>query len=95
MDQRERMIQSCIAEYNEGKFKSIRAASRAWDVPRTTLERRLRGAAPRRVAHHHQQRLTPEQEQFLATWILEEDTRGYPPGHDRVREMASQILCMN
>jgi len=95
MDQRERMIQSCIAEYNEGKFKSIRAASKAWGLPRTTLDDRLRGAATRRVAHHHQQRLTPEQEQFLATWILEEDARGFPPRHDRAREMASCILRMN
>ena len=39
--------------------------------------------------------MTPSQEEFLADWIIEEDTRGYPPSHARAREMASRVLRAN
>jgi hypothetical protein len=38
--------------------------------------------------------LTPEQEEFLVEWILDEDLRAQPPSHNRVREMATRILRM-
>ncbi|PZD36703.1 transposase-like protein, partial [Pyrenophora tritici-repentis] len=41
------------------------------------------------------QRLTPEQEDFLVQWILEEEARAFPPSHARAREMANRILRMN
>jgi hypothetical protein len=39
--------------------------------------------------------LTPDQEEFLVQWILEEDARAFPPSHARAREMANRILRMN
>ena len=39
--------------------------------------------------------MTPEQEEFLVRWILEEDARAFPPSHARAREMANRILTMN
>ena len=56
---------------------------------------RRRGLQTRRVSHQPWQRLTPEQEDFLVEWILEEDGRGAPPSHARAKEMANRILRMN
>ncbi|KAJ8110241.1 hypothetical protein OPT61_g6864 [Boeremia exigua] len=95
MDPKELAIQSAIADFDSGVFKSVRAAARWWGVPRSTLQGRAAGQLPHAIAHSNQQRLTPGQEHFLVEWILEEDTRSAPPSHPRVREMATQILHMN
>ncbi|UPX10142.1 uncharacterized protein EKO05_0000813 [Ascochyta rabiei] len=95
MDPREVAIQSAIADLNSGVFTSQRQAAKAYSVPRSTIQERLSGRQPNAIAHHQQQRLTPEQEQFLVNWILEEDSRAQPPSHPRVREMATLILHMN
>ncbi|KAG9190620.1 hypothetical protein G6011_08708 [Alternaria panax] len=95
MDNHEAAIQNAIRDLNAGVFTSQRAACQAWGVPRSTLQGRLAGRAPNAIAHHQQQRLTPEQEEFLVQWILDEDLRAQPLAHSRVREMAIQILYMN
>ena len=95
MDARELAIQYAIRDFNTGVYKSQRAAARAYGIARSTLRDRLQGATSRAIAHQYEQRLTPEQEQFLVEWILEEHARGYPPPHARAREMASRILRMN
>ncbi|XPS72644.1 hypothetical protein M3J07_004794 [Ascochyta lentis] len=95
MDTREVAIQSAIADLNAGVFKSQRQAARAYGIPKSSLQSRLQGYQPHAIAHSNQQRLTPEQEEFLVEWILEEDSRAQPPSHPRVQEMASQILYIN
>jgi hypothetical protein len=89
MDARELSIQSAIRDLESGVYTSQRAAAKAWGVPRSTLQDRLSGHLPHAVAHQHQQRLSPEQEEFLIEWILDEDSRAQPPSHARVREMAT------
>ncbi|KAF1932962.1 uncharacterized protein M421DRAFT_18226, partial [Didymella exigua CBS 183.55] len=64
-----------------------RKAAAACGIPESTLRGRLRGQQPHAIAHSNQQRLTPEQENFLVEWTLEEDSRAQPPSHPRVREM--------
>jgi hypothetical protein len=88
-------IQNTIAEFNAGKYKSIRAAADASGIPRSTLQDRMRGSTNSTAAHEFQQRLTQLQEEFLVDWILEEDRRFCPPTHPRLREMANRILRMN
>ena len=95
MDTRENSIQCAIRDFNAGVYKSQRAAARAYGIAPSTLNDRLNGAASRAIAHQYEQRLTPEQEQFLVEWILEEHARGYPPPHARAREMANRILRIN
>ena len=92
MDPHEEALRGAIRDLESGVFTSQRAAARAWDVPRSSLRRRLQGSVPHAIAHQQQQRLTPEQEAFIVDWILEEDTRCLPPSHARVREMATRIL---
>lgn len=95
MNSREQAIQAAIADYNSGIYTSQRAAAKAYAIPRSTLVDRLKGATDAHTSHQHQQKLTPDQEEFLADWILEEDARGYPPSHARARDMANRILRMN
>ncbi|KAG9188148.1 hypothetical protein G6011_02071 [Alternaria panax] len=65
MDARELAIQSAIRDLESGVYTSQRAAAKAWGVPQSTLQDRLDGRQPRAIAHQHQQRLSPEQEEFL------------------------------
>jgi len=95
MDSRETAIELAIQDLNAGVFASQRAAAKAYGIPRTTLQDRLKGATDRVSGHQHQQRLSPEQEESLVEWILNEDARACPPSHARVREMADRILRMN
>lgn len=81
MDARELAIQSAISDLNAGVYPSQRKAAQAWGVPRSTLQERINGRQPSAIAHHNQQRLTPEQELFLVDWILDEDERARPLTH--------------
>ena len=95
MQPRDTALDNAVAEYNAGLFTSQRKAAAAHGVARSSLQERLAGRQPHAIAHQHQQRLTPEQEDFVAEWILSEDSRAQPPTHARVREMATRILHMN
>ena len=95
MDFREDIIQVAIADLHAGTYASVRAAAKAYGLPKSTLQRYYNGGTTRVISHQHRQRLTPSQEDFLAQWILDEDKRGRPPTRARVREMATRILLMN
>lgn len=91
----ERSLSQAITAYNSREFTSIRAAAKAYNVPFATLRYRLKGGSNAKISHAFQQRMTPDQEEFLATWILEEDARGFPPSHTRARDMAIRVLRIN
>ena len=91
----EETLSKAIADLENGSFTSQRAAALAYGIPRMTLRNRMDGSKPHRVGHENQQRLTPEQEQFLADWIIEQDMQGFPPSHARAREMAVRVLRAN
>lgn len=88
----EQAMQSAIVDYDSRIFTNLRAAARAYDLPESTLRARRGGATNTNAGHAHQQRLTPDQEEFLVEWIIEQDKNGYPPSHARAREMATRIL---
>jgi len=95
MDPKETAIALAISDLNAGVYTSQRAAAAAYGVPRTTLRDRLDGATTMTASHQYQQRLTPEQEEFMVEWILKEDGRACPPSHARAREIATLLLRMN
>src|SRR5436305_8570254 len=88
----ENSIQQALQDYDSSVVNSGRAAGRAYTVPKSTLQGRIKGALPHAVAHSAQQRLAPEQEDYLVNWILEQDSFAQPPSHKRAREMATRIL---
>jgi len=95
MNNHEVAIQNAIRDLISGVYTSQRSAAKAWGIPRSTLQDRMKGRRPHKIAHQQQQRLTPDQEEFLVEWIIDEDSRAQPPSHQRVREMAIRILKSN
>ena len=95
MDFSDSILASAVADFNAGHFKSINATARAYGVARSTLQSRINGIEPRRVVHQVDQRLTPEQEDYLCSWIIDEDARGHPPSPVVVRDMAFRIASAN
>jgi len=95
MAQKEQNLQMAIADFNAGKFESGTQAARAYGIPPSTFHDRMGGKQPRRIAHQHEQRLTPTQEDFLTNWVLEQDLQGFAPSHTRLREMAARIIGQN
>lgn len=74
IDDTEANIQAAIKDYNACLFKSHRAAADAYNVKKSTLRDRINGKPTRAIAHFNQQRLTPDQEQYLVQWILHKET---------------------
>src|SRR6187551_2710568 len=73
--------------------QSLRRAALNWGVPRTTLQSRLQGHEPRRQAAASLQRLSPEQEARLTTWVLTQEALGLPPTHAQIKIFAQRILA--
>lgn len=71
---------------------SLRKASMAWGIPRSTLARRVQGGKPHSEANVDHQRLTPAQERAIANWSWVEAQIGRPPTRIRMKEVAQQIL---
>lgn len=93
MDPKELAIQSAIADVESGL--SQRKAADLNNVARSTLQERLKGRQGHATAHQHQQRLTPEQEDFLADWILSEEMLNQTPSPQCIRRMAARIVRMS
>ena len=74
------------------QFKSIRAAAKAYDVPRSTLQTRLDGITSRHDSTPNSQKLTPKEEEAIVQYILDLDSRGFPPRPQSVQEMADLLL---
>ena len=87
----ESAIQEAIEALDSHQFVSRRAAARHFDVDRDTLGRRRNGTLPRQQAHEKQQNLSPEEEQFLLSWIQAEDLAGASPIYARIRAMANMM----
>ncbi|KAL8402246.1 hypothetical protein RB596_008852 [Gaeumannomyces avenae] len=67
-------------------------AARRWNIPRSTLQRRLQGGRTMRKAKEPFQRLSVEQKSFVADWICTEETAGRAPTRGMVREFAEMML---
>jgi hypothetical protein len=68
-----------IQALNEHQFKSVRAAALSFDVLRRTLSNRMNGITSRRDSTPNLQKLTLYEESALVRYILNLDSRGFPP----------------
>jgi DNA invertase Pin-like site-specific DNA recombinase len=66
MDPREVIFTEAIAALNNDVFTSVRACAKAFGVSRCTLTRRIAQQPTRSMGYQKQQRLSPEQEAFIA-----------------------------
>lgn len=74
---------------------SVRKAAERWAVPRSTIQARTNGTAPRKEAFEPLKRLSAAQESHLVSWILIQDAIGNPPTHEQVRKIASRLCHLN
>ncbi|KAM5344602.1 hypothetical protein ACJ41O_013137 [Fusarium nematophilum] len=84
--QMEQAIDQAVATGN------AKRAAIDWDVPRSTLQSRLKGREPKNKAYWHMQRLSPTQEKHLSDWILAQLALGLAPTHNQLREFAQRIV---
>ena len=72
---------------------SRRAAAKLYNVPESTLRTRMNGATPIAERRPAVQVLTAIEERVVVQYILDLDSRGFPPLIEDVREMANRILA--
>ena len=90
---REGRISLAIASYYNNSKQSICALAKAYNVPKSTLQTRIRGTQPRSETASVNRKLSPIEEQSLVQWILDLNRRGFPPHIINVRRMADALLA--
>ena len=89
---KEDRIQLALNAFKNGQFKTKKSVSLAFDVPETTLRRRIQGIASRAEKPANGQKLSITEESTLSTWILDMDKRGLPLQLSTVRRLAQLLL---
>jgi hypothetical protein len=90
---KEGRISLAIASFQSNSRQSIRSLAAAYNVPRTTLQTRLRGTRPKHETESVHLKLSSVEEQSLVQWILDLDRRGFPPQIIDVRRMGDVLLA--
>jgi hypothetical protein len=80
-----------VAGILNGTYKSVAQASKALEVSRTTLTRRMKGIKTQQEARETQQLLTCQEERALVDWISRSTATGNPVPYPYIKEMAEEI----
>jgi len=91
-DDQEARISQAIEAIHSNNSPSIRAAARAYDVPHSTLAKRLRGQSTYQQSRMTNQKLLPTEEEALFQWVISMSERGFPPQISAVHKMADILL---
>jgi DDE superfamily endonuclease/helix-turn-helix, Psq domain len=89
----EARILLALRAINRSKPLSLRRAAKLYDVPFTTLRDRKAGRPARHDIQPNCRKLTSYEEQVIVRYILELDSRGFPPRLCRVEDMANLLLA--
>jgi hypothetical protein len=68
---------------------SLRAAAKIYSVDHTKLSRRQRGIRPRRDTTANSRKTTDLEESVILEYILDLDSKGFPPRLSGVEDMAN------
>ena len=90
--QKEGRIALALQAFQRGQFSSIRAAASTYDVPESTLRRRVKGIKARCDSVPVNRKLTTSEESALIQWILSMDKRSLSSRRDTVEQMANLLL---
>ena len=82
-----------VLAINTGQIKSVRRAAATFNVPETTLRRRLNRTQSRHDCQPNLKILTKLEEEVVIEHILDLDSRGFSPSLDAVRDMANKLLA--
>jgi hypothetical protein len=80
-----------VSAYQSGQFPSISSAAKAYDVPKTSLWKRIKGIPARENYTPTNKKLTNVEEEVLIRDILKLDSQGLSPTISLVREMADTM----
>jgi hypothetical protein len=72
---------------------TIRAAAKIYQTPFTTLQNRLTGIPSRRDITANSRKLTNSEESAIVQYILDLDSRAFPPRLSEVEDMANLLLA--
>jgi hypothetical protein len=87
-------IELALSAYRTGQFQSFRRAAAAFNVPSLTLLNRYSGIAYLPDRRNGRQKLTATEEQTIVRYILDLDSRGFPPRLCKVADIADKLLSM-
>ena len=90
--QKEGRILLAKQAYQLGHISSIKDATRAYNIPYTILQNRLRGRGARAETRANCHKLTEGEEDVLEEWILSMDNRGFSPSVRAVKDTVIKLL---
>ena len=76
------------------KRMSLRAAAKTYGVPESSLRYRIKGRVAKHEKRNAAHNLTESEEETLVRYILDLDSRGFPPRIEGVKDMADLLLMM-
>jgi hypothetical protein len=88
----ENRLQMAISASKDKKVRSKTRAAEIFEVPKTTLLRRLKGSRPRSETRANGHKLQAVEEEVLLKQLLEADKRGFPIRPEFLRGMAQILL---
>jgi hypothetical protein len=91
--EQEGRILLAIQAIKKQEIPTISQAATQFNIPRTTLRRRLQGTTNRSETRANNHKLTQIEEESLQKWIISMDIRGAPPRPTTVQEMADILLA--
>ena len=90
---KEGKITLAIEAIRTNKHLSIRQAAKTYEVPATSIRRRMTGIIPKAESRNARYNLTFTEEETVVRYILDLDTRGFPPRIGDVEDMANTLLA--
>jgi hypothetical protein len=82
-----------IEAIRSNKKMSVRHAAKVYNIPEAFLRHRIKGRVARRETYNSRYKLTPTEEETLVRYILDLDTRGFPPRIVGVNDIADLLLA--
>ncbi|TVY62381.1 hypothetical protein Focb16_v004163 [Fusarium oxysporum f. sp. cubense] len=90
---KESQIVLALQAYQADPKLSLRRAVKIYDVSFDALNRRHHGIPARSDCIPNSRKLDDLEEQVMVQYILDLDSRGFPPRHRDVEEMANRLLA--
>jgi hypothetical protein len=75
------------------QIKTQKRAATLYEVPYSTLQRRLKGVQAQAESNTPKQKLKPSEHEASVNWCLDLDKHGFPPQLIDICEMANTLLA--
>ncbi|SCO80708.1 related to transposase [Fusarium oxysporum] len=89
---KESQIILALQAYQADPKLSLRCAAKIYDVSFDALNRRHHGIPARKDYIPSSRKLSNLEEEVIVQYILNLDSRGFPPRHYDIKEMANRLL---